>query len=431
MDNIVVIEVCNHLHIRDVCSLLSVCKSMQVANVLSSICIVKAYPWYDGIRLRELYKYESSIKYLLYQAGKLGNIIVLHHWLDHLVDTRDREDDDLIIETMKGCREGNQVNIAVWLITTFQINLVQFIDAIGQLILHLDINVFKCYDLSNHIIKGRIISLVARYGKRYVLETAITLGYSNYTNICSYAAIGGHQDIIEWILEFGKIECSTVLNHAIMNRRIKIIHLLCSKTKSIPWSVMITAGCVGDMEIINLLETSFGKSYTDLLLGALTGGCKEIVDYAVSKGAIWHNGLINRAILGGNMDLIKLALSKSNYNIGSLHLSSALSINRMDIVLLLEDAHGKFNLCDYNSVIGCVLMRDEPYIEGFELLLNRGVDDYWVIMSLSSTHGHRCIIEMLVDTVGIGKLKEHIDMCIHISRSERRYRLAEYLGSLL
>ena len=71
-------------------------------------------------------------------------------------------------------------------------------------------------------------------------------------------------------------------------------------------------------DYLSVTQSKFNKNWVDFgLIGACSGGCKEMVELMIAKGADdWNNGLIG-ACLGGHKEMVELMIAKGADDLNS------------------------------------------------------------------------------------------------------------------
>jgi ankyrin repeat protein len=216
----------------------------------------------------------------------------------------------------------------------------------------------------------------------------------------SRAAYNGHINIIKLLLNRGTIYRYCAITNAARNGHLDIIELILEDgINNIRINdVVQKASLGGHINVIKYLMSKDNKDNIDIndaMVSACTGGHISVVKYFISLGASSFNRGLYDAIMSGNKDLMLLLLnlgdiSKSTYSF----LYIAAFKGNMDMILTLIE-HGEIN---YNSIAyGASMAKSESNTKVLIFSVNKGATNYNEILKNASNIGSMDMVNIVIE----------------------------------
>ena len=193
------------------------------------------------------------------------------------------------------------------------------------------------------------------------------------------------------------------------------IVLQCLENGADPGRGLLYAALGGHMNIVQLMLDKGATDYDRALARAAEGGHMDIVQLMLDKGADPNWG-IARAAEGGHMDIVQLMLDKgaTDYNKG---LSGAASGGHMDIVQLMLKKGADPNW-------GIEPAAEHGHLDIVQLMLDKGAGPYWGLCR-AAMGGHPEIVKLLLAHPGIDVNKQDPNGITPLDLAERNGKNSE------
>lgn len=161
-------------------------------------------------------------------------------------------------------------------------------------------------DHVNVLIYGFTMAYAAKGGHEDIVQMMLEKGADNYDDTMAYAALGGHLNIVDWMLWLGARDHNTAMVYAAAGGHREIVRLMLSLGANSYNQTMAAAAKRGDEEIVQWMFISGARDYNSAMINAVQGGHAKIVHWMLELGATNYKEAMIYAQEEGHKDIIRL-----------------------------------------------------------------------------------------------------------------------------
>lgn len=148
---------------------------------------------------------------------------------------------------------------------------------------------------------NEILYFAVKGGHRDIIETLLQKStYKNYNGLMKTAAVEGHKNIVEWMIELGADSFLEAASYAACgNHKDLVIYILGHITGEIDWNILVKdVGSFGHKDMLEWLIEQGADDYQTILIDAVKEGLLDIVKWVVVELGVndFQKPLLNAGI---------------------------------------------------------------------------------------------------------------------------------------